>query len=187
MSSKPLSKPASRSNTQNLTFQNTLQNTPVSVTLPPAPITTTIKSMMIPFSTQLDHLSPFTHHLQYATILKSTTAYRYSVPYPTSPPITLSPSSLSSSGFTQPFTPFSPGPLGAWQVPLTSSGPPPLGNPPLSSPSSSASSRHENLPSTFYMLRDSIMPSPSSLPPSSMLFSPSSFFCSWKANDQLST
>ena len=30
------------------------------------------------------------------------------------------------------------------------------------------------------------MPSPSSLPPSLMLFSPPSFFCSWKANNQLS-
>ena len=37
------------------------------------------------------------------------------------------------------------------------------------------------------MLRDSITPSPSSFPPSSVLFSPLSFFHSQKANDQLST
>ena len=109
------------------------------------------------------------------------------MPYPTSPPMTLSSSSLSSSGFTQPFTPFLPGPLGIQQVPLTPSRLPPLRNPPLPSPSSSVSLRHENLPLTFYTLRDSFMPSPSSLPPSSMLFSPLSFFHSWKAINQLST
>ena len=111
---------------------------------------------------------------------------RHSMLYPTSPPTTLSLNLLSSSGFTQPFAPFSPRPPGAWQVPLTPSGPPPLGNPLLSLPSNSASLRHRNLSSIFYTLRDSTMPSPSSLFPSSMLFSPLSFFYSQKANDQLS-
>ena len=43
----------------------------------------TIRSMMTPFSTQLDHLSPFTHCLLYATILESTTAYQvlHALPY----------------------------------------------------------------------------------------------------------
>ena len=108
------------------------------------------------------------------------------MPYPTSLPTTFSSNSLSSSRFTQLFTPFSPGPPGAQQVPLTPSRLPPLRNPLLSSPSSSVSSRHKNLPSTFYMSRDSTMPSPSSLSPSLMLFSPLSFFHSQKANDQLS-
>ena len=108
------------------------------------------------------------------------------MPYPTSPLTTLSLNLLSSSGFTQPFAPFSPRPPGAWQVPLTPSGLSPLGNPLLSLPSNSASLRHRNLSSIFYTLRDSTMPSPSSLFPSSMLFSPLSFFYSQKANDQLS-
>ena len=76
MSLKPPSKPASRSNTQNSIFQNTQQNTSASVTLSPAPITATIQLMMTPFSTWLDCLSPFTHCLLYATILKSTMAYQ---------------------------------------------------------------------------------------------------------------
>ena len=109
------------------------------------------------------------------------------MPYPTSLLMTLSSNSLSFSGFTQPFISFSPGPPGAWQVPLTPFGLPLLKNPLPSSPLNSASLRHENLPSIFYMLRDSIMPSPSSLSPSSMLFSPPSFLYSQKANDQLST
>ena len=108
------------------------------------------------------------------------------MPYPTSLLMTLSPNLLSSSRFTQPFAPFSPGPPGAWQVLLTPSRPSLLGNPLLSLPSSSASLRHKNLPSTFYMSKNSITPSPSSLSPSLILFSPPSFFCSWKANDQLS-
>ena len=108
------------------------------------------------------------------------------MPYPTSPLTTLSPNSLSSSEFTQPFASFSPGPSGARQVPLTLSGPLLLGNPLLSSPSSSVSSKHKNLPSIFYMSRDSITPSSSSFPPSSMLFSPPSFFHSQKVNNQLS-
>ena len=111
---------------------------------------------------------------------------RHSMLYPTSPPTTLSLNLLSSSGFTQPFAPFSPRPPGAWQVPLTPSGPPPLGNPLLSLPSNSASLRHRNLSSIFYTLRDSTMPSPSSLFPSSMLFSPLSFFHSQKVNNRLS-
>ena len=59
------------------------QNTSASVTLSPAPITTTIRSMTTPFSTCLDHLSPFAHCLLYATILKSTTAYQalHALPY----------------------------------------------------------------------------------------------------------
>ena len=119
--------------------------------------------------------------------LKATQPTRHSMLYFTSLLMTLLPNSLSFSGFTQPFTPFSPGPPGTWQVPLTPSRPLLLGNllPPL--PSSSVSLRHGNLPSTFDMSRDSTMPSPSFLPPSSMLFSPPSFFHSWKANDQLST
>ena len=36
----------------------------------------TIRFMMMPFSTWLDCLSPFTHHLLYATILESTMAYQ---------------------------------------------------------------------------------------------------------------
>ena len=111
---------------------------------------------------------------------------RHSMPYSTSLLTTLSPNSLSSSGFTQPFTPFLPGPPSAQQVPLTPSRLPPLRNPLSSSPSSSAFSRHENLSSTFYISRDSIMPSPSFFPPSSMLFSSPSFFHFQKANDRLS-
>ena len=118
--------------------------------------------------------------------LKAPWPIRHSMPYPTSPLTTPPPNSLSSSEFTQPFVPFSPGPPGAQQVPLTSSGPPPLRNPLPSLPSSSASLRHENLSLTFYTLRDSMTPSLSSLPPSSMLFSPPSFFRSQKVNDQLS-
>ena len=137
--------------------------------------TVTIKPMTTPFSTWLDHLSPFTYHLLYASILESIMVDRHSVPYPTSLPMTLSPNSLSSSEFTQPFIPFSPGPPGAWQVPLTPARPLVLGNLLPSSPSSSASSRHKNFPLTFYMLRDSIKPSSSSLSPS--------FFCSQKVND----
>ena len=89
---------------------------------------------------------------------------RHSVPYPTSLPMTLSPSLQSFSGFTQSFAPFSPGPPGGWQVPLTPSRLLPLENPPLSSPPSSASLRHEILPSTFYTSKESTTPSPSSLP-----------------------
>ena len=74
---------------------------------------------------------------------------RHSMPYPISLLTTLSPSSQSFSRFTQPFTPFLPGPPGAWQVPLTPSRPPPLKSPLLSSPLSSASLRHKNLPSIF--------------------------------------
>ena len=73
------------------------------------------------------------------------------------------------------------------QVPLTPFEPLPLKNLPLSLLSSSAFPRHKNLPLTFYMLKDSTMPSLSSLSPSSMLFSPPSFFCSRKVNDQLFT
>ena len=54
----------------------TQQNTLASVALSPGPIVTTIKLMVTPFSTQLDHLSLFSHHLLYATILKNTTAYQ---------------------------------------------------------------------------------------------------------------
>ena len=111
---------------------------------------------------------------------------RHSMPYSTSPLMTLSPSSLSSSRFTQPFAPFSPGPPGIQQVPLTSSRLPLLRKPPLSSPLSSVFLRHENLSWTFYILRDSITPFSSFLLPSLMLFSPPSFFCSQKANNWLS-
>ena len=82
--------------------------------------------------------------------------------------------------------PFLPGPPDVWQVLLIPSGLLPLENPSLSSLSSSASLRYENLPSIFYILRNSTMPSFSSLYPSSMLFSPLSFFHSWKVNNQLS-
>ena len=112
---------------------------------------------------------------------------RHSVPYPTSLLMTFSPSLLSSSRFTQPFAPFSPGPLGARQIPLTPLGPLPFRNLLLSSPSNSVSLKHGNSPLTFYISKGSTTPSPSSLLPSLMLFSPLSFFCSWKANDQLST
>ena len=112
---------------------------------------------------------------------------RHSMPYSTSLLMTLSPSSWSSSGFTQPFTPFSPGPPGVQQVSLTPSGLPPLGNLPPSLPLNSASLKHENLPSTSYMLKDSTIPSPISLPPSSLLFSLLLFFHSWKVNNCLST
>ena len=39
--------------------------------------------MMTPFSTWLDHLFPFAHHLLHATILKSTIAYQalHTLPY----------------------------------------------------------------------------------------------------------
>ena len=59
------------------------QNTPAFVTLSPAPITMTISLMTMPFSTQLDCLSPFTCCLLYATILESTTAYQafHALPY----------------------------------------------------------------------------------------------------------
>ena len=82
-SSPPPLKPTSKSNTWNYMFQNTQQNTPASVALSPVPITVTIKLMMIPFSTQLDCLSPFACCLLYATILKSTTAYQalHALPY----------------------------------------------------------------------------------------------------------
>ena len=156
-------------------FQDTQQNTPASAALPSAPITMTIKPMMTPFSTWLDHLSPFAHCLLYATIAKAPQPTRHSVPYSTSLLTILSPSSLSSSGFTQLFTPFSLGPPGAQQIPLTPSKLLLLGNPPLSLPLSSVSLRHKNLPSTFYISRNSIMPSSSSFPPS--------FFHSWKVND----
>ena len=47
--------------------------------------------------------------------------------------------------------------------------------------------RHENSPLTFYMSKNSTLPSPISHPPSLMLFSPQSFFHSQKANNRLST
>ena len=45
--------------------------------------------------------------------LKASWPIRHSISYSIFPPMTLSPSSLSSSRFTQPFTPFLPGPPGA--------------------------------------------------------------------------
>ena len=69
-------KPTSKSNTQNLMFPNMLWNTPAFTALPPAPLIVITRFMMTPFSTQLDHLSPFTCHLLYATILESTTVYQ---------------------------------------------------------------------------------------------------------------
>ena len=111
---------------------------------------------------------------------------RHSMPYFTSLLTILTPSSQSFSGFTQPFAPFSLGPPGAQQVPLTPSGLPLLRNLPPSSSLNGTSSRHENSPFTFYTSRDSTMPSPSSHLPLSMLFSLLLFFCSWKVNDCLS-
>ena len=119
--------------------------------------------------------------------LKAPWPTRHSMPYSTSPPMTLLSSSLFSLGFTQPFAPFLPGPPGARQVPLTPFRLPLLRNPPLSLSSSNAILRHKNLPLTFYMLRDSIISSSSFLPSSLMLFSPPSSFPSQKANDWLST
>ena len=82
-SPKPLPKLTSKSNTQNLMFQNIQWNTSASATLPPAPITAIIRPMVTPFFTWLDHLFPFTWHLLYATILKSTIAYQalHALPY----------------------------------------------------------------------------------------------------------
>ena len=111
---------------------------------------------------------------------------RHSVPYPTSPSMTLSSNLPSYSRFTELFAPFSPGPLGVWQVPLTPSGLLLLGNLLLFLPLSSAFLRHKNSPSTFYTSRNSISPSPSSHSPSSILFSLQLFFHSWKMNDGLS-
>ena len=53
-----------------------LWNTPTSAALLPASITTITRFITTPFSTQLDHLFPFVHHLLYATILESTMAYQ---------------------------------------------------------------------------------------------------------------
>ena len=118
--------------------------------------------------------------------LKALQPTRHSMPYPTSLPMTLSPNSLSFFRFTQPFTPFSPEPPGVWQVLLTSSGLPLLRNLPPFLPLSSVFLRHKNLSLTFYTLSSSTLPSSSSHPPSLMLFSPQSFFCSWKVNNWLS-
>ena len=154
--------------------------------LPPSPIPRTwhskthsrtlllLSHYLLPLSPQL--LVPWQHpsphgwtvylHLPTASYMlpsvKAPWPTRHSVPYPTSLLMTLSSSSLSFSRFTQPFTPFSPGPPGAQQVPLIPSRPLPLRNLLPSSPSNSAFLRHENLPLTFYMSRDSTIPSPSS-------------------------
>ena len=162
------------------------QNTPAFVTLSPAPITMTISPMMTPFSTQLDHLSPFSHCLLYAIILKSTTAYQalHALPY-FSANNTLTQLTILFQIYSTLRTLFTR-PPGAQQVPLTPSGPLPLRNLLPSSPSSNVSLRYENLPLTFYTSRDSTTLSPSFLPPSSMLFSPPLFFRSQKANNQLS-
>ena len=108
------------------------------------------------------------------------------MPYPTSPPTTLSANLLSCSEFTQLFAPFSPGPPGVWQMSLTPSRLLLPKNLPLSLSLSSAFSKHENWLLIFYMLKSSTLPSPFTHSPSLMLFSPPSFFCSQKANDQLS-
>ena len=76
ISPKPSSKPITKSNTQNLTFQSMLWNTHAFAALYPAPITIITRSMITTFSTWLDCLSSFAHHLLYATILKNTTAYQ---------------------------------------------------------------------------------------------------------------
>ena len=167
-------------------FPSMLQNTPASATSSPTPITIITDSWWCPSPhgwTTYSHL-PITSYMPPSS--KAPWPTRHFIPYPTSLPMTLLPNPQSSSRFTQPFALFSPGPPGVQQVPLTPFRPPPLRNLPPSLPLDSASLRHKNSPSTFYMLRNSTIPSSSSYPPSSILFSPLSFFHSWKANNYLS-